>query len=121
MHMQEVKGMEGRQGELPVLVEGQQWKLWLAGAMLAVAGAGFLVPDGIGRTLDVPGVSVQLGAMVLCLASLGWAAYAVRCRHCGLRLVMYAMSRQSIGQWLQWLLAVKRCPKCGADHAGRRP
>jgi hypothetical protein len=35
--------------------------------------------------------------------------------------VMHAMSHQSIGQWLHWLLAVTRCPKCGADHAGRRP
>jgi hypothetical protein len=40
--------MEGRQGELPALIEGQQWKLWFAGAMLAVAGAGFSMPDGIG-------------------------------------------------------------------------
>ena len=76
MHMQEVKGMEDRQGELAALVEGQQWKLWLAGAMLAVAGASFLMPDGIGRTLDVPGVAVQLGAMVLCFASLGWAIWS---------------------------------------------
>lgn len=116
-----MKGMEGQQGELPALVEGQQWKLWLAGAMLVVAGAGFLMPDGIGRMLDISGVAVQLGAMVLCFTNLGWAVYAVRCRRCGLRLVMYAMSRQSFGQWLHWLLAVKRCPKCGADHAGRRP
>lgn len=113
--------MEAWQSELPALIEGQQWKLWLAGAMLAVAGTGFLMHDGIGRTLDIPGVAVQLGAMALCIASLGWAAYAVRCKHCGLRLVTHAMSHQSIGQWLHWLLAVKRCPKCGADRAGRRP
>jgi len=119
--MQEVKGMEARQGELPALVEGQEWKLWLAGAMLAVAGVGFLMPDGIGRTLDILGVGGNLKKKKLCFASLGWAAYAVRCRHCRLRLVMYAMSHQSIGQWLHWLLAVKRCPKCGADRAGRRP
>lgn len=119
--MQEVKGMEARQGEVPALVDGQQWKLLVTGALLAVAGGGFLIPDGIGRVLDVPGVAVQLGAMALCFTSLGWAAYAVRCRHCRLRLVMYAMSHQSIGQWLHWLLAVKRCPKCGADHAGRQP
>ena len=117
--MQELKGMDGRQDKLPALIEGQQWKLWLAGVVLSVGGAGLLMPHGIGRILDVPGVAVHLGAAVLCCMSLGWAAYVVRCRHCGLRLMMYAMSRQSIGQWLHWLLAVKRCPKCGADHAGR--
>jgi hypothetical protein len=93
---------------LPALIEGQQWKLWFAGAMLAVAGAGFLMPDGIGRMLGVRGVAVEFGAMALCFASLGWVAYAVRCRRCGLRLVTYAMSHQSIGQWLHWLLAVKQ-------------
>ena len=117
--MQELKGMEGPQGELPALVEGQQWKLWLAGAMLAAACTCILIPGWVERMLDVPDVAVQLGAMMLCVTSFGWAAYAVRCRQCGLRLVVYAMSRQSIGQWLNWLLSVKRCPKCGADHAGR--
>lgn len=72
--MPEVTGV----GESKLLVEGQQWKLWLAGALLAIAGAGFLMPDGIGRVLGVPGVAVELGAMAFCFGSLTWAAYAVR-------------------------------------------
>lgn len=108
--------METRHGESRVLVAGQQWKLWLAGAMLAIAGAGFLMPEGIGNVLAVPGVAVELGALMLCFVGMAWAVYAVRCRHCGMRLVLYAMTHQSIGQWLHWLLAVKRCPRCGTDH-----
>ncbi|MCY4755444.1 hypothetical protein ACFP3P_21630 [Pelomonas aquatica] len=121
LHMRKQRDVEGQQCELPVLIERQQWKLWLAGVMLAVGGAGLLMPDGIGRTLDAPGVAVQFGAMVLCFVSLGWAANAVRCKHCGLRIVMFAISCQSVGQWLHWLLTVKRCPKCGSDHARRQP
>ncbi|WP_431264065.1 hypothetical protein ACQ859_30140 [Roseateles chitinivorans] len=104
-----------------LLIEGQQWKLWLAGALLAIAGVGFLMPDGIGRLLDIPAVAVELGATALCGVSLAWTAFAVRCGHCGLRIVIYAISHQSIGQWLHWLMVVKRCPKCGADHVGRLP
>lgn len=103
---------------LPTLVEWQKWKLWLSGALLAVAAVGFLVPDGIGHVLGVADVAVEFSALLLTFVSLGWAIYSVRCRHCGLRLVTYAMSSQSIGQWLQWLLTAKRCPRCGADHAG---
>ena len=116
--MSKVKVLGLGDSELPTLVEWQKWKLWLSGALLAVAAVGFLVPDGVARVLGIAGVAVELGALLLTFVSLGWAIYAVRCRHCGLRLVMYAMSNQSIGQWLQWLLMAKRCPRCGADHAG---
>lgn len=120
MRMQEMKDKEILQGELPVLVDGQQWKLRFGAGLLAFGGASYLMPDGIAAMLGVSGAAADLGATALCLASFGWAASTVRCRHCGLRLVMYAMSHQSIGQWLHWLLAVKQCPKCGADHTGRR-
>ena len=116
--MPEVNGVGLRSSGLPTLVESQKWKLWLSAALLAAAAVGFLVPDGVARVLGNLGVAVELGALLLTFVSLGWAIYAVRCGHCGLRLVLYAMSNQSIGQWLQWLLTVKRCPRCGADHAG---
>ncbi len=70
MHMQKLKDMDGRQGELPALVEGQQWKLWLARAILAAACASFLMPGCIGRMLDVPGVAVQLGQWCSALLAL---------------------------------------------------
>lgn len=91
---------------------GQKWKLWLSGGLLAVAGVGFILPN------CVAGIAVELGALLLTFASLGSAISAVRCQHCGLRLVLHAMSNQSIGQWLHWLLSTKSCPRCGADHAG---
>ena len=113
--MSEVKTLKPSDGQLPTLIEGQKWKLWLSGALLAVAGIGFVLPSRLG------GATAELGALFLTFLSLGWAIYAVRCPHCRLRLVMHAMSNQSIGQWLQWLLTEKRCPRCGADHAGRLP
>jgi hypothetical protein len=117
--MQEVKVSAPGDRELPTLVKWQGWKLWLSAAVLVVAAIGFLVPDDVGRVLEIAGGTVELGALLLTFVSLAWAIYAVRCKHCGLRLVLYAMSSQSIGQWLQWLLAAKRCPRCGADHAGQ--
>jgi len=118
--MPEVKVTDVRGNELPTLVESQKWKLWLAAALLAVATIGVLLPDDVARVLGTADVTVGLGALLLTFVSLGWAIYAVRCVHCGLRLVLYAMSNQSIEQWLQWLLMAKRCPKCGADHAGHK-
>ena len=110
--MSEVKSLKLGDGDLPTLVEGHKWKLWLSGALLAVAGVGFILPNSFG------GVAIELGALLLTFVSLAWVSYTVRCWHCGLRLLMHAMSNQSIGQWLQWLLTVKRCPRCGADYAG---
>ena len=99
---------------LRLLVASQERKLWLLGGMLAIAGLGFLFTDGIGRAFDVPAVVVQLCASLLTFSTLAGAFFAVRCTHCGLRLVMYAMSHKGVGEWLQWLLTVKKCPKCGA-------
>lgn len=111
----------------PTLVASQEWKLWLFGGLVAVAGLGFLFTDWIAGGLGVDPFVVRLGTLLLTFGTLAAAFLSVRCPHCGLRLVMYAMSRQSIGQWLHWLLTVRNCPRCGlsalseSDARPRRP
>ena len=108
----------------PTLVASQEWKLWLFGGLVAVAGLGFLFIDGIASGFGVDPFVVRLGTLSLTFGTLATALLSVRCPHCGLRLVMYATSRQSIGQWLHWLLTVRSCPRCGLSalsEDGARP
>ena len=101
------------------LVKSENWKLWLSGGMFAVAALGFLIPQDIGRTLGLTEVSVELGALLLAFSPLGWVFFTIRCKYCGLRLVMYAMSKLGISEWLHWLLTVKKCPNCGKPNSSQ--
>ena len=103
----------------PALIASQEWKLWLFGGLVFIAGLGFLFTDGIARVLDVGSFVVRLGTLLLTFGTLGAAFLSVRCPNCGLRLVMYAMSRQGMGQWLNWLLTVKQCPQCRFSKKNR--
>ena len=42
------------------------------------------------------------------------ACISIRCPTCGSRWFWRAMSTQPSGNWLNWLVAQKGCPKCGA-------
>jgi len=97
----------------PTLVASQKKKLWLFGVMLAFAGLSFLFKNEISHFFEVDSVVVNLGALLLTLIAFVAALLMIRCAHCDLRLVLYAMTHHSAGQWLEWLLTVKKCPKCG--------
>jgi DNA-directed RNA polymerase subunit RPC12/RpoP len=123
MHVQQVTAVTAKEDDLPALVASQKWKLWLLGALFAAAGLGFLFTDGIARGLNVDPFAVRMGTLLITFGTLAAAFLSVRCPNCGLRLVMHAMSHQSVGQWLQWLLTVKKCPRCGLSepHGDQRP
>ena len=93
---------------------GQIWKFYLAAVVTLVGGA--LIWIGQSR-LDAAGDS----ALVLMLVGAGmgvvgmvWSAVAVKCPKCGTRLLWRAVSEQSSGNWLTWLLHLDRCPSCNA-------
>lgn len=98
---------------LHVLIEPGKWKLWLFGGVIVVSGFGMFFPAWIGHIFGMDGALVQISSLFLTFAALAWVFFSIRCRHCGLRLVMYAMSKRGIGEWLHWLLTVQRCPRCG--------
>ena len=113
--------MSATESNLPTLVAPQKKKLWLIGGMLAIAGIGFLFTDEISQILGATAVAVRLGTLVLTFGSLAVAFLTIRCPNCGLRLVLYAMSHKGMGKWLEWLLTVKTCPRCGLPHEGSDP
>lgn len=103
-------------GDLPALIAQQKLRLWLFGGMLGLAGLGLLFPEEIANAFGVAAVSVRFATLILTLSALAAAFLTIRCPHCGLRLVFYAMSHKGAGEWLQWLLEVRTCPKCGSPH-----
>lgn len=98
---------------LPALVAQQKPRLWIFGVLLGLAGLAFLFTEQIASVINIAAVSVQLAALAITFGVLAGAFSAIRCPHCGLRLVLYAMSHKGVGEWLQWLLDVQTCPKCG--------
>jgi len=92
------------------------WKLWLFAGLAAVAALGFLFADVIGHVLGVDPLVVKLAISLPTLIAFGAVLLSVRCLHCGLGLVAYAISHQAVGQWLSWLLAIKNCPQCGKSE-----
>ena len=52
-----------------------------------------------------------VGAVVL-LASAAYALRTIRCPTCHLPLLQFAFGELPLGNWLEWLLNVRVCPRC---------
>jgi hypothetical protein len=54
----------------------------------------------------------SVGLALLCVAL--WACFrTVRCPNCGDRWLATAMRTRASDNWLQWLLSLDACPRCG--------
>ena len=88
-------------------------KLLIGSTALAVFALGALFPDLLGRLFDVGTPFVVLVALCGFVALLVWLGSATRCSNCRLSLLSYAIGHASDGNWLNWLLTMTKCPKCG--------
>lgn len=101
-----------RDSSLAPLLGSMRVRVWLAGCLLASAGAALWMPSIIGRVTGVEPVFVTLaGLLILGLASL-LVIVAFRCPSCGKSLSWHAVSKHAAGQWLNWLMNVHECPAC---------
>jgi hypothetical protein len=93
---------------------GEQSKLRHAG--LCVAFAIMVSPvHYYGHQWFGPGMveeSAGLAVVVLWGVALVLAC-RIRCPECGLRWFLYAIRKESIGEWLPWLRSFSVCPRCG--------
>jgi ribosomal protein S27AE len=88
---------------------------------LKVAGAGALcgIAAMWASTLQFerPAVSVGLalliGGTAIATVSAFVAIRRIRCPRCGLQLVAHAMKTQAVGSWLDSVITMRACPKCG--------
>jgi len=77
----------------------------------------------LGVVWNVIGVVVECVVIAVVVTLFGAAlvsACRIRCPRCGLRWLLYAIRRESIGEWLPWLKTFSACPKCGfsCPHEG---
>lgn len=85
-----------------------------------IAGATFLVPIAVAvlfpswlaAHVGVEAVLLEVGALVLFVALTWWLASDLRCPACGRNLFWYGVN-EKFGNWVNWLLTVRTCPKCG--------
>lgn len=96
-----------------VLLDSQKWKLWLLAAAVVIFGIGLLFHKEVAQIVGVDSTLVHIGALLLIFSTLSVAFISIRCPNCGLRLILHAMSHQEIGNWLNWLMALQTCPRCG--------
>lgn len=98
------------------LVAPQRWKFWFWAAVLAVSGVCLWASGQVAGVIGTSPVGIMFTGMALGVVAPVGASLSVRCPRCGLRLVWYALSRQSHHAWLSWLLGLQTCPRCGLAH-----
>jgi len=99
------------------LIHSQRSKMLLWGGFLIIAGIGFLIPKDLSILFSIDLFFIDIAATFLSVMALIGASLSIRCRHCGLKLVWYALSKKNIGGWLDWLLHVEECPQCEKNQA----
>jgi hypothetical protein len=70
----------------------------------------------LGAVWNIIGVLVECVVIAVVVTLFGVAvvsACRIRCPRCGLRWLLYAIRRESVGEWLPWLKTFSVCPKCG--------
>jgi hypothetical protein len=94
---------------------GQIWKLNVTFLSL-MSGSGLLF-YGVHIMDTKPYASVAplvVGGLIIDLASVIFGCLSVRCPHCKARWLWQAVSSQSPGNWLSWLMSRTECPKCNS-------
>ena len=109
----------------PPLISAMRGRLWRVGGLAALTAAALWTPSLIARAVGVePVIITMAGTLLGCLVLL-LAVVSLRCPSCGMSLCWHAVSKHSVGQWLNWLLDVQECPTCHyrIDNAsvGSRP
>ena len=94
------------------LIHSQKGKLLFLGSVLIIGGIGFLFPEYLSHLLSMDRFFINITATLLSMVAFIGASLSIKCQHCGLRLVWYALSKKSLGAWVGWLLRVEECPRC---------
>lgn len=94
------------------LISAMRGRLWLVGGLTALAASLLFMPAPIGRTAGVDTDIITLAGTLLFFLVLLLASVLLRCPSCGMSLCWHAVSKKSVGQWLNWLLDVQECPVC---------
>ena len=100
-----------------IMATGQAWKLYVAiaglvGGMALFSLALFSLISGGARF-----AAFVVCGMFLSLATFGWFAAVLRCRHCQAALVWKMLASRPFSSWLIDLAALDRCPVCQAALA----
>ncbi len=102
------------------LVKPQRWKLWLCALAVAALGASYVWPAALAIFFGTSSTILKIAASVAGFIVVVGACLMIRCRACGLSLVWHAMSTKPANDWLNWLLDVQTCPRCGHDEQANR-
>jgi len=89
----------------------QDRKLWTALGLWILFGIGAWVIPGLQSSYV--GFFIDLGMMFCFVGSFIWACVAVRCPHCGAKILWMAISSKPLGQWMEWQSKLQSCPRCG--------
>src|SRR5215510_15732216 len=93
---------------------GQMWKFYLFFMIFPLVGLALigltlkgLVGDHVNLSIAMIllGLGLSIGGFVL-------AVITVQCPKCNARLLWKAVKEQSHQNWLQWLMALTKCPVC---------
>lgn len=86
----------------------QRWKLAIFGTTVITLGIALAAGLKAHSALWLP-----LSSTGLMGASFLWFFSSVRCPHCNARVAWWAVRTQAVRSWLQVLIDLERCPRCG--------
>ena len=99
------------------LIASQRWKLWVLGPIAVCAGLLLLWNRQLAFYVDADPFLVSLGGAVLGLTTLVAGCLTLRYPSCRLSLLWYGVSKKSVGSWLEWVLDIQKCPRCGFEDS----
>ncbi len=80
--------------------------------MVIFAGGLMWFDQQVSAFTGVPKYLPTLVGTLLAFMTLAISVAAVKCPNCGVSLIWFAMSQETAGGWLAWLLRESTCPKC---------
>ena len=98
------------------------WKFWvffLACPLVGLVLIAIVLKGLAGENVNLS-IFLVLSGLGISLAGFILGCGTIRCPGCGARLLWKAVREQQSGNWLAWLMSLKRCPVCGAHSDERR-
>lgn len=95
------------------LLLAQRRKLLVGSFLLALFALLALFPGAASGPLGVSAWVLESGAVSGFAVLLYWLARGLKCPKCGVNLLWHVFGHAKYGNWLEWMLGLSACPKCG--------
>ena len=99
---------------------GQSWKVFVLFFFLLFATLAVFPSHSILLSTGLPVPVIDTIGIVTAGLTLAWAAVAIKCPQCSLRVGLWYMKNRPVLAWFTDFLALRECPVCGHSPSNQR-